>query len=564
MRFSSVTQKAVLAVGSAALGILAGLVFRQQPVDPSPSSGQKISAARGAPGNVSGTGRKGPRLPQTAARIAWLRQAGTPSRQIAAALELASLTSIDEIRDLLDHSGDFPDSSAEEVGIGTLLRRWLELDPGGAVKYCQLRKPEFLGRLAGDWHRVQPEEAEAFVKAMPPGEARTSAWVEICQDTARRAPEKAWEILARTLGMDTFYGTWRMDSEVNRLVRQDPEKALATIGSMPPAILQPASKAIVAELTKSDPQRGWEWARSQANAVETTGIALGIIVASDPAQALEFLKTVPSTDLRRVIEQSAGEWQVGKVKDFAAMLRADSGIGTADKQALAQSLFNNVTWSNPAEAGDLVPLLDPEWLEKNIFRCAQTWFSRDAASLKAWVETLPEGPVREAALMAQTAVVKDVTDAPGADQPESLKRDFAQGQYINPTDPRLATVTGEQVGELAAEMPDSQSGRLQAIMAGLAGANPAAACQWLEQQTVLDAKTGPAAAQFSAIWAENDPAAAAAWVKTLPAGELSRVAAQNVIQQYMRYDPAAASAWRRTLQQDARDGAFLGILRDGR
>ena len=44
----------------------------------------------------------------------------------------------------------------------------------------------------------------------------------------------------------------------------------------------------------------------------------------------------------------------------------------------------------------------------------------------------------------------------------------------------------------------------------------------------MDKATAPKAAQFSATWAQEDPAAAAGWVASLPAGDLAVNAATNV------------------------------------
>ena len=75
-------------------------------------------------------------------------------------------------------------------------------------------------------------------------------------------------------------------------------------------------------------------------------------------------------------------------------------------------------------------------------------------------------------------------------------------------------------------------------------------------------KTGPMAAQFSAQWAETDPAAAGAWVSKLPPGNLAVNAAANVARQYHRYAPEQAAAWAAQLPpgpvQDAANKAMAG------
>lgn len=550
-------RAAVISLSSAAAGGLTGYVFRPEPGESATSSSRQwISGSLTSPGGAGRKAGKPPPLPQTAARLETLRNAGIPSRQIAAALELASLSSVDEIRDLLDHSDEFPDSSAEEVAIGTLLRRWLELDPKAAMEYCRQQKPAFLARLTGDWHRTEPEAAEAFARALPAGDLQTGAWTEICLDTFRTTPDKAWEMIGATPGLDPNQGTWLIDSTVGRLVRQDVEKAMAAMDTMPPAVLQAARKSIAAQLAVTDPERGWEWVRSQPNSLEATGALLGTVMGRTPGLALDFMKSVPPAELDRVLEQSAFEWQAGRVGDFADSLRNDRELDLGAKQAIADRLFGRTMWSNPEGAGDLVPLMSPERLAGSAPEYARILARRqDAAAAGKWVESLPEGDARESASKALQVLEAAESKAGEAGSAESLGKEFSQGSYISPSDPRLEKITTDQLGQMLSDLPENQFHRTWQLVSGLAQSNPAPLREWLEK-TPVTALTGPAAAQFSSTWAANDLMAAAEWVKSLPPGDLARVAAGNVARQYNRFDPEGAARWIEGLPEGtARDAA---------
>ncbi|MES2708617.1 MAG: hypothetical protein V4726_18630 [Verrucomicrobiota bacterium] len=76
---------------------------------------------------------------------------------------------------------------------------------------------------------------------------------------------------------------------------------------------------------------------------------------------------------------------------------------------------------------------------------------------------------------------------------------------------------------------------------------PEIVAAWLGS-TAINRNTSPIAKIFTAQWAAADPAAAGAWVKTLPpSGELAVIAAKNVAFQFQRYAPAEAAAWLSTL-----------------
>ncbi|MES2706557.1 MAG: hypothetical protein V4726_08140 [Verrucomicrobiota bacterium] len=558
MSLPTFSRKTGLILAASALaGGFTGWLLRSSGSTAAAATGprQKITAASAAPGSRTGGKQM---LPQTRIRLDALWKPGTPSGQIAAALEFASLNSVDEIRDLLDNSFRFPSHSGEEVAIGTLLKRWLELNPQEALKYCRQQKPEFLARLAGNWSVAHPDEAAAWAKALPAGENQQAVWMELCKAATARDPDKAWEMLARTPSLNLERGTWQIDGVVSRMVAQDVEKAIAGMASMPPSILAAARKAIAAELMRTDPRRGWDWARQQPNPRETMGAALAVAMGADAAGALGFMKSMPADELTKVIEQSGYNWRLGNIAEFAAQLTQDTGFDPAAKQLIAARLFGRAIWSSPAEAQALLPFLSEGTLTGSIHDYMQSWARNDPAAAKAWAENLPEGPSRSAARDALTAFAPRET-ASGRTGPESLGDALKQGEYVGPDDPRIAQLTGEQIGRIFTDLGKNQNHGMRELMQGLVTNNPKAGAAWLETAVIDDRKTGPVAARFSSQWAENDPAAAAAWVKTLPSGDLARTAAWNVARQYRLYAPAEAAAWLGTLspgpvQEAARKG----------
>jgi hypothetical protein len=187
-------------------------------------------------------------------------------------------------------------------------------------------------------------------------------------------------------------------------------------------------------------------------------------------------------------------------------------------------------------------------------------FALNSKAATSWMERLPSGPLRAAALQAQARSAP--AEQPHSTGPVSLVDAVKRNDNISPTDPRLEQVTAAQLNDImTAGLAENRNHRHEEFMVNLATVNPSLAASWLESIT-LDSKTSPMAAQFSAQWAETDPTAAAAWVTKLPTGNLAVNAAANVALQFHRYAPDQATAWAAQLPpgpvQDAARRAMQG------
>lgn len=538
----------VLALGLLS-GAATGFLLRNSPPSTERKNTQKITVVRGIPGGAQAAGK--PLRPRTRALLEALWSPRTPSGQIAAALEWSKLTSVEDIRDLLDHSRLFPSHSGEEVAIGVLLQRWLELDPQEAMAYCRRSNPDFIARMAGSWSLMAPEATADWVRALPAGNEKQTAWLQLCQAAATHDPAKGWEMLAAAPSSD---GGWKVDGVVSHLVSLDVEKAMAALSTLPPFMVAAAGKAIAAQLSAQDPRRGWEWACQLPNPHGAMAASLATAIGRDPALTLGFIRAMPSDVFESVVGQSSlYNWQCGRLKEFVSLMTEDTTLDPAGREFITDRLFGRAMYSDPAAAQDFVPFLSKSKLAETIPDYVRHWARTDEAGAKAWAGNLPEGPGRTAALEGLIFVEASKTGV-GTDRTssDSLVREFKQGMYLQPDDPRIGRLTHEEVGLLGATAVASgsasmESQRFKEVMEALAGSNPAAGAAWLRTGFTDDRNIGPAAAMFSARWAENDSAAAIAWVESLPPGRLAEVAALNVARMYDRYDPANALLWMETL-----------------
>ncbi|MES2708621.1 MAG: hypothetical protein V4726_18650 [Verrucomicrobiota bacterium] len=472
-------------------------------------------------------------------------QAGTPMRQMAAALRLAEKGSAAEIRALLDQSTRFPAHSAGRVASVVLLKRWLAVEPEAAVDYCRIHCSDLLPGVLGTWSETQPEKAEAAILSLPPGAPRSQAWKELCLTAAATDPEKAWALLARAPAERLWEKTGGISGVVGKLTASDPEGVMSRLDKLSPALLGPARLALSRELMKTDPARGWDWISRQSKHAELMSTALRTLFDRDPAQALSFLAGASENDQKYVMESAGLSWGTRDIPALVKALGGELPLSAERREKLIAASVQTQAMTAPRAAQALLPLIeDPRNLATAIRWILNGLTLRDPSAAKAWIESLPEGEIRRLARERDHGnQMAAATPRPAPDSAERLMADLKAG-FVRPEDPRLAGVTAAQ---FAASFDMERLSADSKFFEGLAVQNPTVAAGWLRTRT-MDAKTGPVAAQFATAWAREDPAAAGAWAAGLPPdSDLARIATPNIARQYGQYAPAEAAAWLNTL-----------------
>jgi hypothetical protein len=478
----------------------------------------------------------------------FLRQAGTPGQQMAAALHGASLGNAEEFRSLLDQSRQFPAHAASTLAVQTLLKRWLELDPAGAADYCRIHFSKTLPKLIGTWSLTDPAKAEAFILTLPGGEAKSESWQQLCAATASTDPDKAWDLLARSPVRSGYDGSYEVKNLVEKLTAQDLEGTIARLASLPAVLLRGAREAIAKELMGIDPTRGWEWAKEQPNPNPLISKAIEQRLGKDPAQALAWLATLPPEQRKRMQNEHGYNWGSKDASALAASLAQSGGLTPEEKQELALRFLTNSTWRDAAGAEAFFPFLKGKELDSSmdLYLKGRARRTLDAGTgIETWIAALPPGEVRTAAEASWKK--QQLPEAPvDRTSPASLVSQFKAATYVQSEDPRISQLNATQLGEMLSNQAPGRSHYAGTILTGLAKTNPGVVATWLST-VPQDKTTGPQAARFAATWAQEDPVAAATWVDSLPAGELAVNAAANVARQYHRYAPVEAQTWLETL-----------------
>ena len=160
----------------------------------------------------------------------------------------------------------------------------------------------------------------------------------------------------------------------------------------------------------------------------------------------------------------------------------------------------------------------------------RNWAQTDSKDALAWAKELPDGKLKDRAIMN---VVASVGDA----------------------DPREAA---KLIPSLPPQSQDDATGNL----AGRWARNdPTAAAQWTTTLPESDARS-KAARNIVETWAEQDPNKTAGWLQKLPAGLSRDAAVGEFSRRFAGADPAGAAAWAATIYDpEQRENAIAGVYK---
>ena len=489
--------------------------------------------------------------------------AGTLAQQLHAALQLAELGSVEEIRTLLDRSHAFPKNAAAALAVNGLLRRWLNLDAASALAYANLRHQEDWPGLLAAYAALHPAEAEAYWRAIPIGAAKTKAWDGLCDGLISRHPAEAWRLLKEESD--------RTSKKVaKKLAALDVEDTLARLDSLPEGWKGLMRKIIAAELMKQDPARAMAWIESQPEKRELIAEAAAVAYRKDPAKAFGLLAGLSDLDRNIALGNmtSPREYrfsypglelpQAGTGQDRTALAAAvmNSPLNVEDRTNLLNHFFwqdpgrGQAFWEHFSEKAQLGKL--PAYLYR--------WSAVDKAAAEAWWKGLPAGLVRAAAETQWQELEANWNQQGGT--AGRLLIAIRGGVYPEKEDPRLAGLTPHDLSSLASAIGEPNYFRIGTLAHVVRTANPETAASWLETAPLTDGHLS-SAADFCARWALDDPPAAADWAGRLPEGKLAVTAAYNIARQYQVYAPEAARKWVEGLtQKSVREAARKGLLAD--
>ena len=344
----------------------------------------------------------------------------------------------------------------------------------------------------------------------------------------------------------------------------DPDKALEFAESLTNSKLKQSLRENVALVyAKADPLKALAWARAQPDA-ET--MVLQVFKHSDgssPIGMFPALASLPPDEQKYVLSKTWVWWERGEpFANFEALRDPPASLTEESRKYLLTRA--RVVLMNKWDPPEIARLMKHGWEDlAGVWEVplAETWSARDPDAALAWIGQLPDGSVKEKALLANTKArdeararqqPKDpvVTAAETLGRSAGLPRSATEGTIARLDDHERRRLP-DQIANLPEDQRPPARTRLMTFQASNYSEEAAA---WLKDQTASPDFLEQAS-RLAANWALDDAPAAAEWAGALPDGAAKTWALWNLARQWKRVNASAAQRW-----AEQQPGAVRAIL----
>jgi hypothetical protein len=248
--------------------------------------------------------------------------------------------------------------------LSSALNKWSEVEPAAAAKFLEqvpTRDPEFMGArmmIAQNWAASDPAAALAWAVAQGDGrEGRMSM-------------------------SGVIMGWWNTDP---RAAEAYVVEHADTLGIQP--LMQ-----IVSQLSRQDPERAKEWAKSLPSTETRRMAAISVAMQmsnTDPKAASEWAATLPEDVRGRTLDSVMSRWARNDSRAAGEWL---NGLNGAVRDDAVNAFSSSLGASDPATALTWAATVsDPTRRNATVERVVTGWLRRNPGDAKAWIQnsTLP-------------------------------------------------------------------------------------------------------------------------------------------------------------------------------
>jgi hypothetical protein len=448
--------------------------------------------------------------------------------------------------------------------------RWLTLDAPGALRF--LASADFFAKLGAGWDGgpIFPVKDSVQAAALRP--------------LARRAPQWTHDwIAAQPAGPDRDEVVGALLEEVAQRDPAQARKFLASFAEGPNRLA--AVRGLVAGLAEGDPRAAFDLAVTEPteqvrqrlfDTVLRSAARQGLGVARELVQRIDDPNeraTAAAAVLNNLSQSSADEllpWiqeESTHVKEWQAYWWHENWMRAVAEKVQGASSGAAAEWAATL-ANDPQRLLlrriagqwaqrDPaalrDWLARSgatldsaaasALRASFAQMSKsDASSARSWTETLPDGSLRQQALLDVALRSGRAADAGAAYAP--LAASDKDGAVAHEVAGILAKKNCEAAAAWVSQLGDepAQKQACRALIETWSVRDPAAAAAWLEAQPAGAARDA-GLCEYAQKVALADPAAAAEWAGYITDRDQRGNAADYIFMNWALEDPVAARAW---------------------
>jgi|GEM_PF-1718694 len=455
-------------------------------------------------------------------------------------------------------------NSPGELALSMLVDRLVKLAPQVALQWAAA-VPNRLGHNAlvaivfADWANANPAQALAEAGDITDPRLKQQVIGQIVQSMIVSDPQGALAALAK-MPLNATY-TAALGEAFAAWAAQDPKAAMAAAMALPADRNRTAAlQSVMQGWAAADPQGLLAWAGPLADGVtrnQAITLALSTLSRQDPQQALDFVASVANVPTRNTLTiKVVSDWALDDPQAASAWALANMN-GDALKQA-ETAVMDPLSKLDPQAAVDLLGKMIAGGGNRinSVTQISQNWAELDPQADLNWLRFLDD-----ASGNGTVSAVKS-----------GLEVNAITAWARNDPDAAMAYVSDLGTGY------SQYSKLLAAIGSARAALDPAAATAWLQtlpddatRAVALDSvatqliKTDPEQAfalaqtmepgptqttifgKVIGTWSASDPVAAAASLGNLPPGPALVSATQSVAANWIQADPAAAGQWINTL-----------------
>ncbi len=500
-----------------------------------------------------------------AARLAPIYAATNPSDRLKATILLAQSLPVSELARWYENEWfQFRDGADLNVFYEITRSRWLREDPESLMDIALLKNWSTLGRVAGQWARLDPDGAIAYLEVQRDPRDIRQLQGALMKDLADTRPE--W-VLEKIAGNSSPTESHRWRAALAALADKHPGQLLAVSADWPAKLREGADQALTTDrLTKDFP----------SELDRLLDRPKGDSILSKALNENHQLSKQLSDGVFRHANRLPPEWFDTLSKNAWALTRNDPerwlrvdfdamGVTPESADQLRNSALSRLASTDPLKA--LAFLSTRGGADEGSKESLQTALRKlelsDPGSSAGWLDRLAGSPGKiefresvEAALetalspKAKTAdsLMDTLESASGMpnerwrfqseliDSPPEIQQEFTRMVVQMAPSERL---------EIGRSLLSQGSGQLPfALRATLVEAvvsHPEPAGETSHSPERNDALRE--ASNLGVAWVLEDPAAATRWVAQLPAGEARRWTLRNMAANWMSHDDAGTRAW---------------------
>lgn len=493
------------------------------------------------------------------ANLATIQQAANPVERMRAILVLANSVPLPEIAKSLDHGWFNPGEGFESTFFTELLlSRWEQADPLAMAQWQMRKKPHEAQAILMRFAQTDPEKVLALLKERPSGWIEIEVLAEMTQLHPELALDRFMELIAGGMGIGA--------EEINAasflaaMARNHPAMLEAQLNQLPSFWMARAKDALIGQrLTDSfsvEIRKLWSepdgWMHFHNN-LSREGML---------DKLFGELENLPPSWRQSIATADWFIWQ-NREKWWNADLEG-SGFTVEQTKKIRLTALERMTHDKPETAILWIDAIDLSAKERHsMIERIFSWSVRTPEESAKLIQQLTTEEDRRAAqaMLVERAANQETPVPPvahpaewleklGATQPRSDER----RQYNN----MLRTWEPEKLAELANRIRELPADRQHVVASIIVeqrcdyatdyqpsfhgealrclAANPDASPTIVKSTSTHAVK-----------WAQQDPAAASAWVNNLPAGDARQWAQKSLAAYWRQYDPDAADQWLNSL-----------------